>query len=84
MTSIDKLKKTLKSRPKTYDWYDLKRVLESVGFSENTGGKTSGSLVKFTHPTIAPVVVHKPHPENQLKHYMVNQIADKLESEGLL
>ena len=45
MTTIDKLKKKLKARPKTFDYRDAKRILEHEGYAEDTGGKTSGSKV---------------------------------------
>ena len=84
MSTIDKLKQKLLSRPKTFDWTDMKRVLASVGYTENTSGKTSGSRIRFTHMIAAPIVLHKPHPGNDMKQYAIKLVADMLEQEGLL
>ena len=84
MGSIERLKLELKSRPRSFTWQDMRRVLHSVGYSEITGGKTSGSRVRFTHPTAAPIVLHRPHPGNQMKQYAIRLVADTLESEDLL
>ena len=84
MSTIEKLKLNLKSRPKTFKWSDMTRILSDVGYAENTGGKTSGSRVRFTHNNAAPIILHKPHPGNEMKQYVVKFVADMLESEGLL
>ena len=84
MGAIEKLREELKARPKSFDWSDMKRVLLSVGYSESTGGKTSGSRVRFTHLTAAPIVLHKPHPGNEMKQYVIKLVVDMLESENLL
>jgi len=84
MSTIEKLKQKLKGRPKTYDWNDLSRVLINLGYSENTSGKTSGSRIRFTHPTAPLIILHKPHPGNEMKLYVINSIVDTLEMEELL
>jgi len=84
MGAIEKLKQDLKGRPRSFTWGDMRRVLLSVGYSECTGGKTSGSRIRFTHPVAAPIVLHKPHPGNEMKHYAIKLVADMLEAEGLL
>jgi len=84
MGSIEKLKLELKKRPANFDWTNIRRVLLSVGYSENTGGKTSGSRIRFTHPTAAPIILHKPHPGNQMKQYAIKLVVDMLETEDLL
>ena len=84
MSTIEKLRENLKSRPKVFDWSDMTRVLLSLGYTERVGGKTSGSRVRFIHKTAAPIVLHRPHPGNEMKQYMVKFVADMLEGEGLL
>ncbi|MDR1292092.1 MAG: type II toxin-antitoxin system HicA family toxin [Clostridiales Family XIII bacterium] len=81
---IEKLIERLKSRPKTFKYSDAKRVLEHFGYQEDTGGKTSGSYVQFVHSEHAPISLHKPHPGNELKAYLVRYIAEQLEAEGLM
>ena len=84
MATIEKLKNDLKRRPRSFDWTDMRRVLTSLDYKECARGKTSGSRVRFTHPEFAPIVLHKPHPGNQMKHYAIKLVAEVLEKEGLL
>ena len=84
MSSIEKLRKEIKCRPNTFDWHDVKRIIKDVGYVESKGGKTSGSRVRFTHTTAAPIVLHKPHPGNEMKSYAIRLVVDMLEAEGLL
>lgn len=82
--TIDKLKLELRSRPKSFTWLDMRRILLSVGYTESTGGKTSGSRLRFVHSTAPPIVLHKPHPGNEMRQYAIKLVADLLESEELL
>ena len=84
MTTIDKLKKKLKARPKTFDYRDAKRILEHEGYAEDTGGKTSGSKVMFKDNNGTGIVMHKPHPESEMKSYSIDDVATFLENEGKL
>jgi len=84
MSKIEKLRQELKGCPKTFDWNDIKRILSDAGYIEKRGGKTSGSRVWFSNPAAAPIVLHKPHPGNQMKSYAIDFVVDILESEGLL
>ena len=84
MSSIEKLKQKLKSRPKTFNMKDAHRILEHEGYQEDTSGKTSGSLVRFEDSKGVSFVLHKPHPSSELKSYVVNNLADFLEQEGKL
>lgn len=84
MGTLEKLKNELKGRPKSFTWTDLQKVLLGVGYSESSTGKTSGSRVRFIHPSAAPIVLHKPHPGNQMKQYAIKLVVDTLEMEGLL
>ena len=84
MSSIEKLKQALKRRPNTFDWQDARRILEHEGYIEDTGGKISGSRVRFEDSNGTMFVLHKPHPNNELKAYVVRSLADFLEQEGKL
>jgi len=84
MSSIEKLRQELKSRPHTFNWNDIKRVIKDAGYVESKGGKTAGSRVRFTHTTAASIVLHKPHPGNEMKSYAIRLVVDMLEAEGLI
>jgi len=55
-----------------------------LGYKEAKPGKAGGSRRRFVHPTAAPVILHKPHPKNTLKMYIINDILTLLNQEGIL
>ena len=81
MSRIEKLIIKFMSDPKDLTWNELKRILAHFGFSEiSKKGKTGGSRVKFANPNKDIINVHKPHPGNIVKQYVIKQIIDKLKS----
>ncbi|WP_412755629.1 type II toxin-antitoxin system HicA family toxin [Legionella longbeachae] len=84
MTKIDKLRQRFLSKPKDFTWDELKVLLKSMDFEEYNAGKTSGSRVRFIHTIYNDIMLHKPHPNPELKGYQIKQILDQLKKEGLL
>ena len=84
MTKIDKLRKKFLNKPKDFTWAELKILLNGWGYVEYNGGKTSGSRVRFVHECRADIMLHKPHPNPELKSYIIKQIIEQLNKEGLL
>ena len=84
MARKEKLIRRFRSRPKDFTWDELVRLLESVGFSEVPGGRTSGSRRRFVHPIAPAISVHKPHPDNIVKMYVIDGISRLLTEEGLI
>lgn len=63
--------------PRDFTWNELKSLLSSLGFEEKQG---NGSRVKFFHPDLGyPISLHKPHPGNELKLYIVEQVKGALD-----
>lgn len=84
MTKIDKLRKRFLSKPKDFTWDELKVLLMGFGYKEFNSGKTSGSRVRFIHDNYGDIMLHKPHPNPELKSYIMKQITEQLKKEGLL
>ncbi len=84
MSKRDKLIKRLSSKPCDFTWHELAALLAGFGYSEQPGGKTGGSRVRFWHTTREPITLHKPHPAHVLKKYQVHDIVEVLKKEGLL
>ena len=84
MTKIDKLRKRFLTQPKDFTWSELKILLSGWGYEEYNAGKTSVSRVRFVHKFHADIMLHKPHPNPELKSYMIKQIIVQLKKEGLL
>lgn len=84
MTKTDKLKKRLLSYPRDFKWDELKKLLGALGYKESNLGKTSGSRVRFVSENHPAILLHKPHPNPEMKKYQLKQIVELLEKEGLL
>lgn len=50
---------------------ELSSLLESFGYKKKQG---SGSRVKFIHPQKSLILIHKPHPSDILKKYLVKEL----------
>ena len=85
MGQIDKLIDRLKSRPKDFTFDELERLLNYLSFEKDNKGKTSGSRVLFrSNTTSTQILLHKPHPGNELRAYQIKQVIETLEQEGLI
>ena len=83
MGKKEKLWKRLQSKPKDFTYAELVLLLSYFGYEEDNVGKTSGSAVRFVHPTTKHILrIHKPHPENTLKMYVIKYVLDELSKEG--
>jgi len=52
-----------------------------MGFEPKQG---NGSRVKFIHPDLSyPISIHRPHPGNELKRYVIEQVKDALDELSL-
>lgn len=85
MGKKEKLINHLKSKPKDFTFDELETLLGYFSYSKTNKGKTSGSRVIFTSSENRPaIMLHKPHPGNELKLYQVQQIIEILKQEGLI
>lgn len=79
----DKARDRLKSVPKDYTFTEARSFLVSLGFTEYNKGKSSGSRVMFAKNGVK-ILLHKPHPGNEMKQYAVRQLKEQLEKMGEL
>lgn len=84
MSKHEKLLDRVLRKPKDFTWDELKALLLGFGNVEAAGGKTGGSRRRFVHKDRGPIVLHKPHPGNELKSYQVMQIIMHLKVEELI
>lgn len=82
MAQIQKLIGRLLSRPADFTWDELIKVLGHFGYSEWKKGKTGGSRRKFVDSANNIINLHKPHPQNILKRYMINDVIAHLKDKG--
>ncbi|MBQ7796731.1 MAG: type II toxin-antitoxin system HicA family toxin [Lachnospiraceae bacterium] len=84
MGKKDKLINRLKSKPKDFTFEEAESLLGFFAYERSDKGKTSGSRVVFKNQKHPPILLHKPHPGNELKSYQVKQLVSILEQEGLI
>ena len=59
--------------------------MKHLGYEESQSGKTSGSRVAFINTRTGHIIrLHRPHPNNELKRYQVEQLVEELKSRGLI
>jgi len=85
MSKEEKLIKRLLSKPKDFTYNELRKILINLGYEESQSGKTSGSRVAFIDRSVNHIIrLHKPHPNNELKQYQIQQIIEELQSRRLI
>lgn len=80
MGKNEKLLERFKKKPKDFTYSELKRLLEGFGYKEDES--RAGSRVAFIHRDTNDMIrLHKPHPGNQIKLYLMDQILEHLKEQ---
>lgn len=80
-TLLDKL--CTKPTPADFRFSDLRKIMTYFGYLESNKGATSGSRVKFYHPeTQAVLLLHKPHPGDEMAKAAVDSVVKFLKEYG--
>ncbi|MBO4557185.1 MAG: type II toxin-antitoxin system HicA family toxin [Bacteroidales bacterium] len=82
MGTKEKLVERLKATPVDFTWSEASRLLSFLGYTKSNKGKTSGSRVCFSAQGKAPILLHRPHPANEMKRYAVIQLLQLLQKNG--
>ncbi len=78
MSRKEKLIARFRTRPRDFTWDELVRLLRYLGYEEIAAGKTGGSRRRFEDESGHPVYLHKPHPGNIVKKYVIDDLIEKL------
>ena len=84
MSSKEKLIARFLTLPSDFTFDELERLLTVMGYTKSNKGKTSGSRVVFKDKAGHPIMLHKPHPGNIVKHYALRQVLEELQSKGYI
>lgn len=85
MGKKEKLLKRLLSRPSDFTYEEAKTLLQRLGYIECNKGKTSGSRVLYkSGATGHRIMLHKPHPQNTLPDYAIDDLIEELSGVGLI
>ena len=84
MGQKEKLIQRLKSKPKDFTYDEAEALLKNLGYILSNKGRTSGSRVIFESEEHGDILLHKPHPQKELKVYQIKQLIEILEQEELI
>ena len=84
MGQKEKLIQRLKSKPKDFTFDEAETLLRYLSYVRSNKGKTSGSRVMFISEEHEAILLHKHHPQKELKAYQIKQLIEVLEQEGLI
>ncbi len=84
MGQKEKLIQRLKSKPKDFTFDEAETLLKYLDYLRSDKGKTSGSRVMFVSKNHGNILLHKPHPQKELKLYQIRQLIEILEQENLI
>jgi len=75
----------LQQLPKDMSYKELETILRKLGLEEGTGGKTSGSRVKFVNQATGHrLCFHRPHGSDPMKVVTLREIIAFLTEEGVI
>lgn len=85
MTQADKLILKLMSKPKDLTFTELTKIFNHFGFKIENKGNTSGARVEFYSDTLnLSFYTHKPHPDSNVKIYVIIDVIKFFKSIDLL
>lgn len=80
MSQKDDLISRLKTKPKDFTISELDSIMSKCHCQKNNRGRTSGSGISYVHETSGKILkIHSPHPQKELKRYMIEMVIDFLE-----
>lgn len=81
MGKHEKLTEKLLRKPKNFTFDELATVLNGFGYEEEQRGRTSGSAVAFFNKKLNDkILIHKPHPQKEVKRYVLELVIEKLKT----
>ena len=85
MSQFEKLVERFKRKPTDFTYDELRTLLKGFEYRESNQGKSSGSRVAFVNGKTKHIIrMHKPHPSNILKSYLVEMILEELTNQGVI
>jgi hypothetical protein len=85
MSKHEKLIRKLLSNSKTFTYEEMETLLKGFGYKEEDRGRSSGSAVMFYNKELNDkIMMHKPHPQKELKKYILDLIIEKLKNNKML
>ena len=85
MNKKEKLIRRFRALPRDFTFDEVVALFQGCGFALENKGATSGSRVKFYNEADQnSYIMHKPHPNNIIKGYMMRDILNYLVKNGYI
>ena len=85
MSKHEKLIEKLLKKPRNFTYDELVVLLRGFNYIEEHRGRTSGSAVAFFNSTTNDkILIHKPHPQKEVKKYVLEIVIEKLKTNKLI
>jgi len=85
MGKKEKLVQRFLSKPKDFTYDELISLLRAFGYEERKSGHAGGSRATFYNKSTKSVIkMHRPHPDNKIKAYVLDQIEEELKRLGVM
>ncbi|MFH1514077.1 MAG: type II toxin-antitoxin system HicA family toxin [bacterium] len=85
MSRHEKLKEKLTRLPRNFTYKEMVSLLRGFGYVEEERRRFASSAVMFYNQELNDkIMFHKPHPEKELKRYILEMIIIKLKNNQML
>jgi predicted RNA binding protein YcfA (HicA-like mRNA interferase family) len=85
MSKYEKLLEKLLSLPKNFTYDEMVKLLKGFGYIHQERKRSSGSAVMFYNKKLNDkIMFHKPHPEKELKEYILKLVIQQLKNNKLV
>ena len=85
MSRHEELKEKLLRLPRNFSYDEMVTLLAGFGYIKEERRRTSGSSVMFYNKQFNDkIMFHKPHPEKELKRYILELIIAKLKNNNMV
>lgn len=81
MTKKDRLTNRFRTARRTFPWRDFCVLMKQLGYVQQ---EMAGSRVRFTHPEYPMILLHRPHPGNEIKGAALRSVQQLLKQEGVI
>jgi hypothetical protein len=80
-----KLIEKLLRLPQNFTYDEMVALLKGFGYIAEERGGSSGSAVMFFNQNLKDkIMFHKPHPEKELKRYILKMVLEKLKNNNMV
>ncbi len=85
MTKHSKLVQKLLRLPGNFTYNEIVALLKGFGYIAEERGRSSDSAVMFFNSKLNDkIMFHKPHPQKELKRYILKMVLEKLKNNNMV